>query len=213
MTKDEIISAEKTEELINRHMAFIIKKTGDFLGRYVSVENDDEFSIAIEAFAEAIEKYDETRGKFLSFAGLVIESRLKTYAISQNKRNAELSLDEMSENGSDFVDNKTENTDLKLEIEEYGRELSLFGLSFVKLAENAPKHSDTRKKALWIAQKSSENEKIIEKTYKNKKLPVRDVSKYCEVSEKTVKTSKNFILSALIIRIKKFPELLSWIEM
>lgn len=212
MTVDEKISSENIDELINRHMAFIIKKTSDFLGRYVSVENDDEFSIAISAFAEAVERYDDTKGKFLSFAGLVIESRLKTYESKKNRNCGDVSIEEMSEKGGDIAAEENNNLSLKLEIEEYGKELALFGLSFDKLADEAPKHEDTRKKAFWIAEKSSESSQITEKTYKKKKLPIRDVSKYCEVSEKTVKVSKNFILSALIIRIKKFPELLDWIE-
>ena len=64
-------------DFIEQSMPFIIKTTSSFLGRYVCTDNDEEFSIALIAFNEAIEKYNEDRGNFWAFAKLVIESRLK----------------------------------------------------------------------------------------------------------------------------------------
>ena len=64
-------------DFIEESIPFIVKTTSSFLGRYVCTDNDEEFSIALIAFNEAIERYDEERGNFWSFAKLVIESRLK----------------------------------------------------------------------------------------------------------------------------------------
>lgn len=85
MIPGEKITMDNLNHLIEHHMAFLIRTVSNFTGRYVSVENDDEFSIALSAFAEAVECYDEKRGQFLGFAKLVIESRLKNYAV-QKKR-------------------------------------------------------------------------------------------------------------------------------
>ena len=77
MVPGEKIAIENLDQLINQHMAFLIRTVSNFTGKYVSIENDDEFSIALIAFTEAVKKYDEDRGNFLGFAKLVIESRLK----------------------------------------------------------------------------------------------------------------------------------------
>ena len=68
-----------SEEFIEKHIPFIISCISKFTGRYVSIENDDEYSIGMIAFVEAIEKYKEEKGDFYAFSRLVIESRLKNF--------------------------------------------------------------------------------------------------------------------------------------
>lgn len=53
MIPGEEITIDNLNRLIEHHMAFLIRTVSHFTGRYVSVENDDEFSIALSAFAEA----------------------------------------------------------------------------------------------------------------------------------------------------------------
>ena len=47
--------------------------------RRLITESDDEWSIALVAFYEAVKKYDEEKGRFASYAKMVISSRLKDY--------------------------------------------------------------------------------------------------------------------------------------
>ena len=77
MIPGEEIKLENLNSLIERHMPFLIRTVSNFTGRYVSIENDEEFSIGLLAFAESVKRYEADRGNFLSFAKLVIESRLK----------------------------------------------------------------------------------------------------------------------------------------
>lgn len=109
MVPGEKIAIENLDQLINQHMAFLIRTVSNFTGKYVSIENDDEFSIALIAFTEAVKKYDEDRGNFLGFAKLVIESRLKTYLGKKRKESSEVSLEAMQEEGIDFAEEKEEN--------------------------------------------------------------------------------------------------------
>ena len=208
----EKISVDNIDELVNSHIGFIIRKVSNITGRYVSVQNDDEFSIALSAFAEAVERYDEEKGKFLSFAGIVIDSRLKTYLEQNNKYKNDLSLDELSEEGKDFSEQNYDKEDLIEEINEFKEEIFKFGLTLDDLVEKSPKHSDTRKRAIKIAETSSDDEKIVNLTYQKKKLPIREVSKKCNVTEKIVKGSKHFILSTMLVFVKKLPLLTNWIK-
>ena len=116
MVPGEKIAIENLDQLINQHMAFLIRTVSNFTGKYVSIENDDEFSIALIAFTEAVKKYDEDRGNFLGFAKLVIESRLKTYLGKKRKESSEVSLEAMQEDGIDFAEEKEENSSLHEEI-------------------------------------------------------------------------------------------------
>lgn len=82
----KIIPGEKIEinnldNLIQHHKAFLIRTISNFTGKYVSIENDEAYSIGLAAFAEAVERYEETRGSFLSFSRLVIESRLRNSSL------------------------------------------------------------------------------------------------------------------------------------
>ena len=49
-------------------------------------------------------------------------------------------------------------------------------------------------------------------TYKKKRLPIRAVARLASVTEKIVKTSKTFILAAMVIVVKHFPALSAWIK-
>lgn len=237
MRPGEQITTENLEALIEGHMAFIIRTISNLTGRYVAVENDEEFSIALSAFAEAVEKYDETRGSFLSFARLVIESRLKSYFARENARPREASLEELYEQGQDFPDESGGfggsgfgaggagfggdfggsgygggRGDLHDEVAMYREELSLFGLTLEILADEAPKHRDTRENAMGIAKKASGDEPTVKATYQKRRLPVRAVARVAQVTEKVVKRSKSFILAAMIIFVKDFPGLNRFLE-
>ena len=53
-------------ELIEEYIPFIIKTISKFTNRYVSIENDEEFSIGLFGFYEAIQKYNNDRGPLCS---------------------------------------------------------------------------------------------------------------------------------------------------
>lgn len=214
MGQEEEISIENIEYLIEKYMAFLIKTVSGFTGRYISIENDEEFEIALLAFTEAVEKYQSEKGVFLAFAKLVIVSRLKNYAEKEKKHEKVVSLDELYESGQDFQAEETEEQDdyLQQEILRYKKELLFFGLTFEKLADEAPRHKDTRETALDAAEKAGKDEEIVEETYRKRKLPIRRVAVLAELTEKVIKRSKSFILSAMIIFAKEFPSLLYWIR-
>lgn len=214
MGQEEEISIENIEYLIEEYMAFLIKTVSGFTGRYISIENDEEFEIALLAFTEAVEKYQSEKGVFLAFAKLVIVSRLKNYAEKEKKHEKVVSLDELYESGQDFQAEEAEEQDdyLQQEILRYKKELLFFGLTFEKLADEAPRHKDTRETALDAAEKAGKDEEIVEETYRKRKLPIRRVAVLAELTEKVIKRSKSFILSAMIIFAKEFPSLLYWIR-
>lgn len=85
MIPGEKIDLGNLNSLIERHMPFLIRTVSNFTGRYVSIEQDEEFTIGLLGFTEAVKRYNPEKGNFLSFARLVMESRLKNYAERQSK--------------------------------------------------------------------------------------------------------------------------------
>lgn len=203
-------------DFIEESIPFIVKTTSSFLGRYVCTDNDEEFSIALIAFNEAIERYDEERGNFWSFAKLVIESRLKNNLQKNARLEAASSLEEMTEAGMQIHDDNVKvdktTSDLRDEIMAFKEELSLFGITFEILAKESPKHRDTRDRAIKIGYKVSDDDVLIEKVYAKRRLPIKDVSRKFEITEKIIKRSKTFILSIAVMFFKKYTNLTIWIK-
>lgn len=212
MRTAEPICMENLDDLVEEYMALIIRTASTVTGRYICVENDDAFSIALQAFAEAVERFSPDRGAFPGFAALVMKSRLLSYLQSENRQQADVSLEAMEENGQDLAQPSDENLELRSEIQTFVGELTLFDLSLEQLVDQAPKHTDTRVRAVGVAERSSQDDGIVSQTYRKRKLPVRAVARLCQVSDKIVKGSKTFILATMLVFIKKLPNLISWIK-
>ena len=210
------IKNKNIDKLIQDYMAFIVKTVSSVTGRYVSIENDDELSIALIAFKEAIDKYEEDRGSFSSFAKLVISSRVKNYLIKENKNSNVESIEGLKEKGIDVSDIaepvEEENEELSSEIGRLQNEIKEFGFTFEDLVDEAPKHEDTRKNAIELSEKISKEDDLTTHMYEKRRLPIKKISVKFSVTEKVIKRSKKFIIAVVIIIDKNFRNLRLWIK-
>ena len=83
---------DASDQLILNYMPFIKSETAKFLKR-APEKNDDELSIAMIAFHEAIINYSFTRGAFLKYAAMTIKSRLMDYYFKERRHSHVISLD------------------------------------------------------------------------------------------------------------------------
>lgn len=201
-------------ELIKEYMPFIIKTINSVTNRYISIENDEEFSISLLAFNEAVNKYSIERGPFLPFAKLVIVSRLNNY-LKKESKNINISLEYLNEQGIQISDtfNKIEDKDILLkEICALKKEINMFGFNLDDLAKESPKHRDTKENALSLSKKVSEDKVLTDFMYLKKRLPIKQISIKYLVSEKIIKGSKKFIITGIIIFYKNFRNIKLWIR-
>lgn len=202
--------------LIEEHIPFIIKTINKLTNRYVSLENDEEFSVSLLAFNEAVQKYNSEKGPFLPFAQLVITSRLKNYFNKENKNRYNLSIETLEEEGiqlrEELLNPIEDKTRLIEEIDLLKEELNLFGFTLEDLADEAPKHSDTRNNALKLSQKVSDDKLLTDFMYIKRRLPIKQISLKYSVTEKVIKGSKKFIITGIIIFYKNFRNLKLWIK-
>ncbi len=93
-------SSHKADDLIRAYVPFIRAEAAKFMGRQCT-ERDDEYSIAMMAFYEAIMGYEKGRGTFLGYASLLIRSRLIDYSRRETRHRGHLSLYEKNSEEDD----------------------------------------------------------------------------------------------------------------
>ena len=73
------------ERFIEAHEAFVLRCASRHAG-FAVTRSDDEYSVALLAFYEAIKGYDPASGPFGAYASLVIGRRLADHYRSQHRR-------------------------------------------------------------------------------------------------------------------------------
>lgn len=203
---------DSLNELIDSYKPFIAKTVSSVCKRYIH-DTDDEFSIGLIAFNEAIEKYAPERGSsLLSFAEVLIKRRVIDY-IRKQSRGQHLSLDfhEVSQEedspGSVIVNElslhhfqkKTEEMQRKDEILLLQQQLKNYELSFNDLVDHSPKHADARKSAIEVAKILVENEELFNLLREKKRLPIKQLEQLVEVSRKTIERNRKYIIAIALI--------------
>ena len=197
---------DHADTLIRQYMPFIRSETAKFLHVPASSANDDQLSIAMLAFHEAIRTYSMLRGNFLKYAALVIQSRLKSHAISL-KRHDHVSMDapmKESEHTLHDVIGEEENIDssrlaTQSEIEELENQLHMFGLTLTDVTENCPRQKrslDRCKKAIAYA---IDHNELLDELVKSRKLPLKALCEGSGVDRKTLERHRKYVMAMLLI--------------
>ncbi|MBK5445663.1 MULTISPECIES: RNA polymerase sigma factor SigI [Peribacillus] len=198
-------------DIIESFKPFIAKAVSSVCRRYI-YESDDEFSIGLIAFNEAIDKYSPEKGRsLLAFAETLVKRRVIDYLRSQS-RSKEIILDfsqnEENDQSQIYLDNENsiqeyeiqkESEKRKEEIQLYISHLQDFGLSFDDLVENSPKHADARKGAIMIAKLLMDDDDLKEILFTKKRLPVKQLEGKVDVSRKTIERNRKYIIAVAII--------------
>jgi RNA polymerase sigma factor len=199
-------------EMIDSYKPFIAKTVSSVCKRYIH-ETDDEFSIGLISFNEAIEKYSPERGSsLLSFAEVLIKRRVIDY-IRKQSRNQHVSYDLSNnpleeESPSTIIVNELSLEDYKKksdeelrkdEIAHFQQALKAYDLSFSDLVENSPKHADARKNAITIAKMLSDNEELRNFLVDKKRLPIKQLEHMVDVSRKTIERNRKYIIAITLI--------------
>lgn len=212
-------------ETITSYKPFIAKTVSSVCKRYIH-ESDDEFSIGLIAFNEAIEKYMPERGRsLLSFAEVLIKRRVIDYIRKQTK-NQHISYDfdgivnDEESPGTAIVNElsfeeykkKKEEDIRKDEIVHFSELLRTFELSFSDLVENSPKHADARKNAILIARILVEHTDLRNLLLEKKRLPIKQLEEMVDVSRKTIERNRKYIIAISLILLGDYMYLKDYIK-
>ncbi|MFB6465671.1 RNA polymerase sigma factor SigI [Cytobacillus sp. Hz8] len=214
------------DQLINSYKPFIAKNVSAVCKRYIS-ESDDEFSIGLIAFNEAIQKYSPDKGSsLLSFAEVIIKRRVIDYIRGQSRHQinsvpAFNNEQQEEEESASFIEEelsikefkeKVDNTKRREEIYQFSNMLEEFGLSFQDLVEQSPKHADARKNAMIVAKTLVQDEEMKSLFMEKKKLPIKQLERKVEVSRKTIERNRKYIMAISLIVMSDFVYLKDYIK-
>jgi RNA polymerase sigma factor len=214
------------DDLILAYKPFIAKSVSSICKRYIN-ENDDEFSIGLIAFNEAIEKFSIDRGNsLLSFADILIKRKVIDYIRQQARGPQTVSVnfesESLEEEGArstiedeisiEDYRKRTEEQLRKDEIVQFQQVLLEFGLSFEDIVEQSPKHADARKNAIEIAKIIIDNDDLKQQLLDKKRLPIKQLEKLVSLSRKTIERNRKYIIAISLILMGDYMYLREYIK-
>lgn len=219
-TEEEIVKVQSDSSLrsdfIQKYTNFILSSARKTTGRYIDKE-DDEFSISLTAFDEAIMRYNPDKGDFFVFAARVIHSRIiddmrrnhtKTIPFSsletEDKDGGAVPFDAMGD--SDAV------TDTRLELEALKEELGKLNITFFELAKCSPKTKKTKREAFKAISFLTKNSSALEYMKAEGVLPAGLIEKEAAVSKKILERHRKYIIAAVIILTGDYPSVAGYVK-
>lgn len=217
---------EARNQLLREYIPFVAKSASQATGRYIRRGQDDEFSIALAAFNEAIERFDLERGtSFLSFADTVIKRRLIDYFRSKQAKHrdvpfSDFEVQDEEENVINYVEvqksveehqRSIESEARRDEILKFAQLLMEFDISMEELVDLSPKHQDARENAMEVAKVIASQQEFCDYLMTKKSLPLKSLMKHVRVSRKTIERQRKYIIAVSIILIGEFDMLQDYI--
>lgn len=206
---------EQKNSFIEEYKPFVAATVERCTGKYVNYGRDEELSIGLMAFDEAIMRYDQVKGNFLSFAQSIIKRRLIDYYRKEKKhRNVTYLNDYNPEDGEteevyEYIITAGEaqskyhqeeiNQLRRQELLQLKAELSMWELKFEDIARSSPKHLATKKSYLEIVKFVIERQELVKKLKEKKYLPIAEIEFGTKIPRKTIERSRNYVIAAVII--------------
>lgn len=190
------------DSFIREYEPFIAASVSRKTGRFVT-KQDDEYSIGLDAFLEAVNTYDRKKGAFLTFASTVIHRRLIDHI--RKKKKLFLSVEDEPVKASveaksvAYHNSAVHDAMLKIELDMFVKELEGFNITMERLVKASPKHKSTKQLytmvASYIATDRELTQQIITKGY----LPIERLAQEAGVNRKKIERGRDYIIACTII--------------
>lgn len=211
---------EARNQLIHDFTPFVLKVSSQAAGRFLRPGMDEEISVALMAFNEAIDAYDPSKGAFLSFAQTVIRRRLVDYFRRERNRQYEVTLSEIEDGDEEgqaisVVDKLAHSAwflvvdqeNRRLEIEEFQHLIARYGITLMDLSRLSPKHRDARDRAIHIGRMIVKNPCYRQHLLERQELPLKDLVREPGISRKTIERHRKYIIAVAMILLHDLPYL------
>lgn len=211
-------------KLITQYENFILKCASAAARRYIS-KSDDEWSVAMAAFTEAIRNYSPEKGSFLNFAELIIRRRIIDYIRSKSRYAPEIlvkpSLFESDPEEEEDYPMQSEiaekvssgdDTSLKMEIYLINEIFSEYGFSFMDLADCSPKAEKTKRSCAKAVAFMIKNSILTSEMKIKRQLPLNLIEKNTKVPRKLLERHRKYIVAAVEIMSGDYPHLADYMR-
>ncbi|MFT8312892.1 MAG: RNA polymerase sigma-I factor [Clostridium sp.] len=215
---------EELNKLIEAYKPFIASILHKKTGKFFEYGYDDELTIGMMAFKEAIEAYDKSKGKFLTFAKHVIILRNIDHYRKSEKLKDKICLQEISTSEDDRESNammskaikeyeyEKENEIRKLEILEYKKELKKWGIEFSELVQVSPKQENLKKLYKEVAQLIITEPEMLDRLISVKRLPIKEIQRNMLVHRKKLERGRIYIIALVIVLIGDYDVIKEYIN-
>ncbi len=220
---------EKLAADFKRHNIHVAYHT---TGRFIT-ESDDEWSVVLLAFYEAVKNYDPDRGAFSAFADTVLRSRLIDYMRKQSRHSCEISVDIPSLDSSSTEDDlhiseksarlklidsarqQETQTDLRFEVDALSNTLNAYGIAFSDLPGSSPKAKKSKRSCRMVIRYILGSDDIYAEMKHTHTLPVKKIIEICKVPRKIPERHRKYIITVVEILRGDYPclsEYFQWIK-
>lgn len=202
--------SEAADALIRQYMGFIRSETVKFIHTAPENGHEDELSIAMLAFYEAVLAYEKSRGAFLSYAARAIRNRLIDYYRTEKRHGNVISIHAPAGDEEDrslletLPDTRDEigeyeaRTASQQEIQEFGEQLARFGITFSDVADNCPRQSRTLTACRRVLDFARANPELLERVERTGKLPMAELAAGSGVEKKTLERHRKYLVAILL---------------
>ena len=193
-------------------------------------ESDDEWSIALIAFYEAVRSYDEAKGGFKGFSAMVIKRRLMDYFDSQSRHRLEFSADPYSFDGQKDAEEATAldielskrdvavdsslmpgTTPLEDEVEEIRQVIAPYGFDLYEIGGCSPKAKKTKKACALVIEAIANSNELFDMMRRKRNLPYVKLMELDGVGKKLLERHRKYLIVASEIRRGDYPQLQEYI--
>ena len=213
--KDILISAKSgdflaREKLIRSHKTFIARVSSKVCRRFLTWDNDDELSIALLAFNEAIDSFDlQGETSFHGFVQLVIRRRLVDYfrkegkhqhrsLTAMNLEDHDLSRYDLDTSLAQYQEN--ENQELLAQVvEHFMHVLSDYNVTLDDLIKVSPKHKERKQTLTKVAFALSNNPSLMEHLKTHKLLPIKELELLTSVKRKVLEKGRKYLIALALV--------------
>jgi RNA polymerase sigma factor len=215
------------EALLAEYRPFVLSAAGKTCGRFVDF-HDDEASVGLIAFEEAVRRFDPETGRFLPFAERVIRSRIIDHLRVERRSAGTVPLDEPAEDedGSEAPNDRLRyrNSGLwvgpmprsedpvRLEVLALARILEPYGISFRDLVRCSPKAGKTREACGRAARAIASDPALLGAMRKTRTLPLARLDSSEGVPRKTAERHRKYIVCLAEILSGEFSHLAGYVR-
>lgn len=214
---------QKLNDLVEAYKPFIASCAQKMSGKYLNYGSDDELSIAMLAFVQAVYGYRTENGRFLSYASVAIRNSIIDYYRKQKKHDSKvIYLDKDDDESIDTIERQASLTvygeektqrERVLEIKQLKDELAVYGIDFFELESLSPKSIHTRKLCREVISYIKNNPELLNETLLQRNLPLKQIEKGLQIRRKRFERHRKYIMTVLVILSGDYPCLRGYINL
>ena len=213
----------KMNQLLKDYEFFILKCARNTVNRFVD-RSDDEWSIALSGFHEAVMSYSSEKGRFLSYAELVIKRRIIDNIRKEARHSGLQYVDPMVLDGQmdeepTILDSAVlkvvsvrEDHSLADEIDAVTGQLKDYGFSFMDLTTSSPHSKKTREFCRTAIRFLLQREDLLLEIDSKRQLPLAVLESELKLKRKGLESYRRYILAALVILRGDYPKLQEYLN-